>query len=41
MALIAADGAAVVTYTEGFWQTLAAHPSGTAADERGTVDSCL
>jgi hypothetical protein len=33
VALIAADGAAVVTYTERFWQTLAAHPSGTAADD--------
>jgi hypothetical protein len=33
VALIAADGAAVVTYTERFWQTLAAHPSDTAADD--------
>jgi hypothetical protein len=33
VALIAADGAAVVTYTERFWQTLAAHPTGTAPDD--------
>jgi hypothetical protein len=30
LALIAADGAAVVTYTERFWQTLAACPSDAA-----------
>jgi hypothetical protein len=33
VALIAADGAAVVTYTERFWQTLAAHPNDGAADD--------
>jgi ANTAR domain len=33
VALIAADGAAVVTYTERFWQTLAARPSDTAPDD--------
>jgi len=32
LALIAADGAAVVTYTERFWQTLAAHPGDAAPD---------
>jgi len=30
VALIAADGAAVVTYTDRFWQTLAAYPSDSA-----------
>ena len=33
VALIAADGAAVVTYTERFWQTLAARPSDAAPDD--------
>lgn len=33
VALIAADGAAVVTYTEHFWQTLAARPSDAASDD--------
>ncbi len=33
MALIAADGAAIVTYTERFWQTLAARPSDAAPDD--------
>jgi ANTAR domain len=33
VALIAADGAAVITYTEGFWQTLAVRTSGTAPDD--------
>jgi hypothetical protein len=33
VALIAADGAAVVTYTERFWQTLAARPSHAAPDD--------
>jgi hypothetical protein len=33
VALIAADGAAVVTYTERFWQTLAACPSDAAPDD--------
>jgi hypothetical protein len=33
LALIAADGVAVVTYTEGFWQTLAARPSDAAPDD--------
>jgi hypothetical protein len=33
MALIAADGAAVLTYTGCFWQTLAARPSDAAPDD--------
>jgi ANTAR domain len=33
LALIAADGAAVVTYTERFWETLAARPSDAAPDD--------
>jgi hypothetical protein len=33
LALIAADGAAVVTYTGRFWQTLAAHPNDAAPDD--------
>jgi hypothetical protein len=33
LALIAADWAAVVTYTERFWQTLAARPSDAAPDD--------
>jgi hypothetical protein len=33
VALIAADGAAVVTYTERLWQTLAARPSDAAPDD--------
>jgi ANTAR domain len=33
LALIAADGAAVVTYTGRFWQTVAAHPSPAAPDD--------
>jgi len=33
LALIAADGAAVVTYTEHFWQTLAARPSDPTPDD--------
>src|SRR4029453_6233249 len=33
LALIAADGAAVVTYTERFWETLAARPSDAASDD--------
>jgi hypothetical protein len=37
VALIAVDGAAVVTYTEGFWQTLAARPSDAAPDDSTTV----
>jgi ANTAR domain len=32
-ALIAADGTAVVTYTERFWRTLAAHPGDAAPDD--------
>jgi hypothetical protein len=32
VALIAADGAAVISYTERFWQTLAARPSDAAPD---------
>ena len=37
VALIPADGAAVVTHTERFWQTLAAHPSDAAADDSATA----
>jgi ANTAR domain len=37
LALIAADGAAVVTYTERLWQTLAAHPSDTARNDSATA----
>jgi ANTAR domain len=37
LSLIAADGAAVVTYTERFWQTLAAHPGGAAPDDSATA----
>jgi hypothetical protein len=37
VALIAADGAAVVTHTERFWQTLAAHPGGAAPDDSATA----
>jgi hypothetical protein len=33
VALIAADGVAVVTYTERFWQTLAVRPSDAAPDD--------
>jgi ANTAR domain len=33
LALIAADGAAVVTYTERFWQTLAARPRNASRDD--------
>ncbi|HWJ52644.1 MAG TPA: hypothetical protein VNT24_04630, partial [Propionibacteriaceae bacterium] len=33
LALIAADGVAVVTYTDGFWQTLAARRRGAAPDD--------
>ena len=33
LALIAADGAAIVTYTERFWQTLAARPRDAAPDD--------
>ena len=33
LALIAADGAVVFTYTERFWQILAARPSGAAPDD--------
>ncbi len=36
-ALIAADGAAVVTYTERFWRTLAARPSDAAPDDSATA----
>ena len=36
VALIAADGAAVVTHTERFWQTLAAHPGDAAPDDSAT-----
>ena len=37
VALIAADGAAVVTYTGRFWQTLAVRPSGAAPDDSATA----
>ena len=37
VALIAADGAAVVTHTERFWQTLAAHPGDTAPNDSATA----
>ena len=37
VALIAADGAAVVTHTERFWQTLAAHPGDAALDDSATA----
>jgi ANTAR domain len=37
LALIAADGAAVVTHTERFWQTLAAHPNDAAPDDSTTA----
>jgi hypothetical protein len=37
VALIAADGAAVVTYTEGFWEILAARRSQAAPDDSATA----
>jgi hypothetical protein len=37
LALIAADGAAIVTHTKRFWQTLAAHPSDEAPDDSATA----
>jgi hypothetical protein len=37
LALIAADGAAVVTYTGGLWKTLAARPSHAAPDDSGAA----
>jgi len=37
VALIDVDGAAVVTHSERFWQTLAAHPSGSAPDDSATA----
>jgi hypothetical protein len=37
VALIGADGAAVVTYTERFWQTLAARPGDAAPDDSATA----
>jgi hypothetical protein len=37
MALIAADGAAVVRHTERFWQTLAVRPSDAAPDDSATA----
>jgi hypothetical protein len=37
LALIAADGAALVTHTERFWQTLAAHPGDTAPNDSATA----
>jgi hypothetical protein len=39
LALIAADGAAVVTYAGRFWQTLAARPSDAAPDDSAPDDS--
>ena len=41
LALIAADGAAVVTHTERFWQTLAAHPSDAAPAATAAVIEML
>ena len=38
LALIAADGAAVVTYTDRFWQTLAARPSDAAPGDSATAE---
>jgi hypothetical protein len=37
VALIGADGAAVVTHTERFWRTLAAHPGDAAPDDSATA----
>jgi hypothetical protein len=37
VALIPADGAAVVRHTERFWQTLAARPSDAASDDSATA----
>jgi hypothetical protein len=37
VALIGAEAATVVTHTERFWQTLAAHPSDATADESATA----
>jgi len=37
VALIGVHGAAVVTHTERFWQTLAAHPGGAAPDDSATA----
>jgi hypothetical protein len=37
VALIGADGAAVVTHTERFWQTLAAYPGDAAPDNSATA----
>jgi hypothetical protein len=37
VALIGVHGGAVVTHTERFWQTLAAHPGGAAPDDSATV----
>ena len=37
VALIGAEGAAVVRHTERFWQTLAAHPSDAAADDSASA----
>jgi hypothetical protein len=38
LALIAADGAAVVTYSERFWQTVAARPSDAAPDDSAAAE---
>jgi hypothetical protein len=37
VALIGVHGGAVVTHTERFWQTLAAHPGGAAPDDSATA----
>jgi ANTAR domain len=38
VALIAAEGAAVVAYIGGFWQTLAVRPSGAVADDAAAAE---
>jgi hypothetical protein len=38
LALISADGAAVVSYTERFWQTLAVRPSDPAPDDSAAAE---
>jgi hypothetical protein len=41
MALIPADGAAVVSYTGRFWQTLATRPSDAASDDSATTAAVI
>ena len=38
LALIAGDGAAIVSYTERFWQTLAVRPSGAAPSDSAAAE---